>query len=35
LWLSKDSPVTTAYCAAQNLDHMHKVSTLFTMLLLN
>lgn len=25
LWLSKDSPVTTAYCAAQNLDHMHKV----------
>lgn len=29
LWLSKDSPVTTAYCAAGNLDHMHKVSTLF------
>ena len=25
LWLSKDSPVATAYCAAQNLDHMHKV----------
>lgn len=25
LWLSKDSPVTTAYCAAENLDHMHKV----------
>ena len=29
LWLSKDSPVTTAYCAAENLDHMHKVSTMF------
>ncbi|KAL0033917.1 hypothetical protein WJX77_010753 [Trebouxia sp. C0004] len=25
LWLNKDSPVTTAYCAAQNLDHMRKV----------
>ncbi|KAA6417696.1 MAG: peptidyl-tRNA hydrolase PTRHD1-like [Trebouxia sp. A1-2] len=25
LWLSKDSPATTAYCAAENLDHMHKV----------
>lgn len=35
LWLSKDSPVTTAYCAAENLDHMHKVSTLFVMLLQN
>ena len=35
LWLSKDSPVTTAYCAAENLDHMHKVSTLFVMLLRN
>lgn len=35
LWLSKDSPATTAYCAAENLDHMHKVSTLFKMLLQN
>lgn len=26
LWLSRDAPDTQAYCAPENLDHMHKVS---------
>ena len=25
LWLSRDQPITQAYCAPENIDHMHKV----------
>ena len=28
LWLSREEPATASYCAAESIDHMHKVPTL-------
>ena len=25
LWLSREEPATSSYCAAESIDHMHKV----------
>ena len=30
LWLARDSALTNAYCGGQNLDHMHKVSSMLS-----
>ena len=30
LWLSREEPATSSYCAADNIDHMHKVAHSFS-----